>query len=217
VSHRTPGLHKYLAASGLALLIPIVLTKLYAAFTPVVGTGWVSAALWHTVLAIIILWQRPYVIRQFGPKAIYALPLLVVLGSVCLAAASQALMPHPQDATVTGLDVAWVLWIPLVEEVVFRLGIGRIFTRLLPGLGGLWFSSLTFALAHVPVTFSGLLHGDVGVPLGPFLLGLICQTMIIRLRSIWPSILMHMACNGTAVIFRVMDGRWLSWLGALYV
>jgi membrane protease YdiL (CAAX protease family) len=128
-------------------------------------------------------------------------------------AAVAAARPEP----VPLAPLAWILWIPPIEELVFRRGVGRLFRRLAPGLiWPAWFSSLTFALVHAEPTLAHLLAGRVGLPLGPFLLGLGCEAALAASGRLLPAVLLHAACNGTATIFALIDPRWLDWLGFLY-
>ncbi len=212
-----PGLHKHLAAILLAIAFPMGLTLVYSLGGQVIELGWLRAVIWNTAIAFLIWRRKPYYFSQWGDGRVLLLSILIAMGAILIATASRAFSPGLDFGAVTGSDLAWVFWVPLAEEAVFRIGLGRIFTGILPGLWGNWYAALTFSLAHGSVTFDGLMRGDLGGSLGPFLLGLICQAMVTRLKSIWPGVFIHMACNCTAVVFKVIDPRWLTWLGVFYV
>lgn len=112
--------------------------------------------------------------------------------------------------------VAWltVLWIPFVEELLFR----GYFSTLLPNLPR-WFwiysSGLLFALAHTHPTVSPLFLP--APPLGPFLLGCLCAYLLQTTGTLWSAILLHAAGNATVIVFQNLDARWLDWLNWLYL
>ena len=106
---------------------------------------------------------------------------------------------------------------PLVEELVFRAGIGAVYRRLSPPIWAAWFAALVFALVHANPTWSNLRHGQVGLALGAFFLGLCCEYLMIKTGRILPCIAFHSACNATVMIFGILDKRWLDWLAPLYL
>jgi membrane protease YdiL (CAAX protease family) len=79
-----------------------------------------------------------------------------------------------------------------------------------------WFAALTFAFVHGDPTVAHLIAGRIGLPLGPFLLGLCCEALVEATGRLAPAIAFHGACNATVAIFALADGRWLDWLGFLY-
>jgi membrane protease YdiL (CAAX protease family) len=113
-------------------------------------------------------------------------------------------------------QLAFILWIPFVEELVFRAGIGAALQKYAPGIWGMWFSALIFAWVHTSPSLSGLLAGQMGLPLGPFFLGIICEYLRVAGGSLVPAIIFHMVCNSTVVAFTLVDPRWMDWLSWLY-
>jgi membrane protease YdiL (CAAX protease family) len=219
-----------------AVALPVALTTVYAATTAVIGgEPWLGAAVVHTLLAAVVL---VVVARQgrlsslcslrtvadTAPAALRARPSLmwaptavVAAGAALLTLASARLAPGTaSQRAVAPAQIAWILWVPVVEELVFRAGIGGFMRRRGGPLWGAWFSAVAFALVHAQPTLAGLAHGAVGLPLGPFLLGLCCEALLATTGRIAPAIAFHAACNATVVIFASGDARWLDWLSILY-
>lgn len=115
-----------------------------------------------------------------------------------------------------GTHLMWILWVPMVEELVFRVGIGRWLRSWLGIFWGAWFGSVLFSLVHAAPTFSNLMAGQIGLPFGPFLLGLCCELLYMVSGRVWSIVALHAACNTTVVIFALGDDRWLQWLDFLY-
>ncbi len=191
---------------------------------------WLAAAIVHTVLAAGVLayasvtgryaalqpepWAKPWLVAR--PWLPWLPAGLVLFGSVVLAQASR--MAAGSGAVSSALEPvqwAWIFWVPLVEEIVFRGGFGAALRRIDP-VWALWFSSVLFAAAHADPSWARLIAGDVGTPLGPFLLGLSCAGLFAATGRLGPAVALHAACNATVVIFAAGDARWLEWLGFLY-
>jgi membrane protease YdiL (CAAX protease family) len=184
---------------------------------------WFAAATIHSLIASFVAaywwlhdrkvftpgtWQS-YLPATFVLGASAAVALLSrVLGGVTINAVSDS-NTHPTWAAV--------IWVPLVEELVFRAGIGAVYRRLSQPIWAAWFAALVFALVHANPTWSNLIHGQVGLALGAFLLGLCCEYLMIKTGRILPCIAFHSACNATVMIFGILDKRWLDWLAPLYL
>lgn len=112
---------------------------------------------------------------------------------------------------------AWVLWVPLVEEVTFRVGFGYYFRKKLGSLWGSYFSLLLFCLAHSVVAyFASPLMWFTHISLGVLLLGACCEFLYFKRGKVSTIVLFHMAANFSVVMFKSIDSRWLDWLGLLY-
>ena len=111
-----------------------------------------------------------------------------------------------------------ILLVPVVEELVFRRGIGTFFRKNFGLFWGSYFSVFVFTFIHSMPTLERLLSGEVGLPLGVILLGIVCEFLYISSGGcILGCILFHMACNATPALFILIDERWLDWLNAIYL
>lgn len=205
---------------GWSLIAAVALAELYKPLRPYFEATWMAPAVVHSLLAVLVLFlvkKRGKIHDLFRLQPYVAfLPAVVILAGVGLlilisrqfAAAAQVEQSIPW---------AWVIWVPVVEELVFRVGIGDAFRRSSGSLlWGSWFSAVTFALVHSDPTLTRLMSFDIGLPLGPFLLGLLCESIYAKTGRILPAIALHAVCNATAALFAVGDARWLDWLGFLY-
>ena len=109
----------------------------------------------------------------------------------------------------------FILWVPVVEELVFRLGIGRFLRKRSRDSLGAYGSALIFACMHS--SLASYDFSTLSIPLGPLLLALCCEYIFVKTNRICYSMAFHMCCNGTAIIFQVFDPRWLKWLDFLYL
>ena len=144
-------------------------------------------------------------LRPVGPRAMYLLPLGVMVASLLFTAAYTAavsglgigiLEPPVLDRDILGTGVqrvvaviAIVAWGPFAEELFFR---GFILAALVEPLGPLRaavVSSILFAAAHV----------SVGAALPVFAAGMLLAWLYLRTRSIWPPLTAHALQNFIAV------------------
>jgi membrane protease YdiL (CAAX protease family) len=119
-------------------------------------------------------------------------PLVIFLASLPLPRAQDADAAQQQRfadyaAHPAALFLKAIVFFPLAEEIYYRGIILQIFRRYLYG----WFSALLSA------AFFGVTHLGQGVStaLGAFLLGCFFAWLLMRSRSLWPSILCHSAFN----------------------
>jgi membrane protease YdiL (CAAX protease family) len=224
IERESPSFAKILGLILAVLVSGLILGYGYELAGNLVSAGWMAAMSLNLVLAVgavVFLWHTNRV--ALSPRLdgssyqfAYGAAGVILVGAVLLALASRLLVPGAKGEEVQPVVWAWVLLIPFVEELAFRVGIGHFFRKYGGPLWGAWFSAALFAWVHTQPTWSGVMTGELGIPLGPFLLGLICEYLYLRANSIWPIILMHAVCNGTVVIFSVIDARWFDWLGLLY-
>lgn len=210
------------------ILLSIAFAQSYSSIAARGVSSWLGAAIVNSVLAAIVFvfWlkrksrvcvDRPQWLAVLSrPMVLFGAGATIVIGSVFLAAVSR-LFGGAISQSVSAEQWLWIVWIPLVEELVFRVGVGE-FDRSKLGLAwGSYISALTFSFVHSQPTWERILHGQVGLPLGPFLLALSCELMLASSGRIAPIVLFHAACNATPVIFSLIDGRWLRWLSFLYL
>ena len=196
----------------LTLAIPIVLAYLYSSIPLQL---WLAAALANSVLALLLLWgYRHHLITLFWSRHAYWLyfPALAVLVGCGLAIFIASYYGSPVRGEVATYQYLWLTWIPVVEEIVFRFGIGNQLRRWAGNFWGSYCSALCFALAHTLPSWERISTGAVGIPVGVLLLGGICEFLYMRGKSLMPCIVFHVVCNSTVPLFIYFDQRWFAWL-----
>lgn len=209
---------------ALSLLVPVILAESYSAFAHILNLEpWMTAAFLHSLLACFVLGiqfrrgqKAPALagIRKLEPYV----PAVAIIAGAWLISMIVRFIEGTSGGTDTISQAQWlsILWIPAVEELVFRVGIGSAFRSLGGVFWGSYFSALTFSLVHSQPTFAALLAGKIGLPYGPLLLGLLCEFLYSHYGRILPIIAFHAACNATALIFELRAKVVLKWLGFLY-
>lgn len=208
-----------LALVAAAFAAAVVLAEVYQLVAASLSPPWLAAASVNSVGTIaVIAWRLrrgQSRLFYFGAWRWYLPALVVFCGSAGLAFASRIYGGLAKSGP-SDLPWAWIVWVPIVEEVVFRAGLGQGLRRLAPQPWAAWFSAGAFALVHAEPTLGHVLVGQIGLALGPFLLGLCCEALVAASGSILPGILLHAACNATVIVFQAVDERWLVWLRVLY-
>lgn len=151
------------------------------------------------------------------PRWFHWLPALGTLGFVLAAMALSGLMGNRIPGTYAYQPLAVIIWIPLIEEVLFRRGFGTYIRSRIPGWLGLYVSALFFSIAHTLPAPQAIWENGLLVPVGPFVLGLICEWLYSRQQKLGPAIACHAAANASAVLFSLWDQRWLDWLQVFYI
>ncbi len=206
----------YPAALSLTIAIPIVLAYLYNA---ILLQTWLAAAIANSALSLVLLayYRRNLSMWFFARHDFrFYIPSLVVLIFCVLAIFTASFYGSPMRGMVAAHHYLWLSWIPVVEEIVFRLGIGGWLRRLAGNFWGSYCSALCFALAHTLPSWERISAGEVGVPVGPLLLGAICEFLFVRSKNIMPCIVFHAVCNASVPLFTYFDQRWFVWLSLLF-
>lgn len=207
---------RLLAAVVIAIVLPVLLAYLYHSI-PL--PTWLAAAVANSVLAMILLvYYRSKIFATFLGKHDYRfyLPSLGVLIFCFLAIYVTSFYASPQRGVVAAHQYLWISWIPLIEEVVFRFGIGGWLRGLAGNFWGSYCSVVCFALAHSLPLWERITAGEVGVSVGPLLLGAACEFLYVRGKSLLPCITLHIVCNSTVPLFIYFDQRWLDWLSIFF-
>jgi len=210
------------------LSIAVLLAEVYQAASVYISEGWLASAVINSIFSVVLIVFlakfRPEALKAFSLKVkagsykIAFLPaLLILVGSLGAVLISSNFGEIPKTTYVNTQNIYWIFWIPVVEEIIFRFGFGRVFRNRLGMYWGAWYSSILFALMHSNPTAANLLSGELGISLGPLLLAFCCEFLLIKTGRLWPAILFHAACNATPLIFSLFDSRWLSWLEMLYI
>lgn len=102
---------------------------------------------------------------------------------------------------ISNMQLAALIWVPVVEEWVFRKGVGS-WLRQYSGsvFWGSYLSVLLFSFLHASPTLSHLLEGRIGFPLGPLLLGAACEFLYVSTGKLGPGIFFHAICNGVVIL-----------------
>lgn len=207
------------------LIFAVLFAETYGLLNQLVPTPWIAAALIHTIFAaafFLAVLSRPFPSYRslflLPSSLVWYLPALIILGgSLLIAFGTGVFSDEPQGKIVFDKQWAWIFWIPLVEEIVFRGFLGEKFRKKFGLIWGVWFAALLFALVHSNPTLERVMALDIGIPLGPFLLGIVAEILLIKSRSLWPCIAFHAACNATVFVFMYLDERWIKWLELLYI
>ncbi len=187
-------------------VLVILLAQIYGQFriseNPILVAFLVNSLIAFSFLLYFSNYGTPF---SFFPKKATWLfvPLLFLIGVTGLGLLSSERVQIP-DLKAFILPVVLV---PIVEEIIFRVGLWSFLGRIPTG-AKLYLTAASFACLHT--------NGSQ-IPLGPFLLGLLAQWMLLRGAGLVTVILLHMACNATIVIFLTLDPRWLDWLRIFYI
>lgn len=206
----------YLAALLLTIVIPVALAYLYRAIP---WQTWLAAATANSALSLVLLtYYRHNLSAWFLTQHDFRfyIPALAVLLFCLLAIFGASFYGSSARGAVATHHYLWLSWIPVVEEIVFRLGIGGCLRRLAGNFWGSYCSVLCFALAHTLPSWERVSAGVIGLPVGPLLLGAVCEFLFVRSRSLMPSIVFHAVCNASVPLFLYFDRRWLTWLSLLF-
>ncbi len=213
---------KFLA---ITIISGIVLAELYVAFGRSFSLDPVVAAWLVNFSAFMILGnplirgaQSPSMTASTSSRKHYIPAIVVVAGSLLLGIISSR---SGRNENYGDWDITYLLLtvvaVPVVEELLFRKRLANWFTGHLSPNWAIYANALFFSWMHSQPTLNGLMAGSFNLPLGPFLLGLICAQIYRLSNQIGPAIAFHIACNSTVVIFSRLDARWLEWLQFLYI
>ena len=213
---------KYLYLFFLVFFFALSLTKLYHIDITNTRNLFVNALLANTLFSILILgylhiskrkWLDLFNIKDRS----YYYAAFVIFSLTCFLLILGALKGIEIKGLPMGQLLLMVSIVPFFEEIVFRVGFGSYFRKIGGFLGGAYFSALLFAYAHSMPTIEGLQAGIINIPLGPFLLGLICEYLFFTSKSILPGVSFHIACNTTAVLFYQKEWfAYYKWFLLLY-
>ena len=154
---------------------------------------------------LLIYTRQPAPFRLLPERSAWLLvPILVLAISFCAGSLSSSGDWHSLDLSPYLLSVVFV---PIAEELVFRVGLWG-WLGGVPNGTRIYLTASSFAILHT---------ASSPWPIGPLLLGVINQVILLRGGGVLTAILLHMACNATVVIFLALDPRWLDWLGVFYL
>ena len=202
----------------LSLLLPVALAEIYHVAMPWFAAPWISALAINAALAVVVLIVRRRSLQAMfaaAPRWSFWPAMTIFFGALGLVAVGRV-FGGATMRTISADQLYFITVVPIAEEILFRFGIGGVFRQRGGILWGAWFSALCFAFVHASPTVDHVAHLQIGLPLGPFFLGLCCEALAVKTGRFWPVWAFHVACNATVVIFAWGDGRWLDRLGLLY-
>ena len=172
----------------------------------------------NLILAFCLLfYQKP--LWNFRQKKTYIslIPsLLIVVGSFTISYISSGSNLDFSSFKFKSIIFSCVL-IPIVEELVYRSGFNFLTRDKSSFYWSIYLSGLFFSMNHSLLSLSNFPMTLISLPLGPFLLGVICESIVLYSGSLLGAICFHSACNFTVYIFLMNDKRWLEWLSYLYL
>ena len=203
-----------------SIILLLALTYGYAWALPYLPAfdrpGWVGIALLNSGLALLtlFLWKPAAQTPRPDPERFAAWsvgPLLLVTTLLICLFSYQVESVRPSVYPYTLFEIFGLcLWVPIIEEIIFRRFLSDWIGQKLDGLGTVYIAGLVFALAHSSPPESPW------PPLGPFLLGC-AATWSYRISGrILAPILLHAACNASAILFALYAPSWLELLSWLY-
>lgn len=216
----------------MSFVIAIAFGEVYLSIQDMVSTpSWLTIACVNTVLALTVIIKLNFfskdtqankpsdftVWRWKFPITYSYIPSLFIVISVLGLSITSSFIGNPTRALPSYNLVYFALWIPIIEEIVFRIGVGGYFRRLGGALFGGYCSALLFAFVHDIPTVEKALQLQFNIPIGPFLLGVICEYIYHKTKRALPIITFHSACNLAGPLFGMIDERWLDWLSFLFL
>lgn len=201
--------HRLAFAVFLTFAIPIVLAHLYQLITV---NGWLAPAIIHSVLVIVGYRQLSL---RLAP-VVYYLPALSLLTIYFVAVIISSFVGWPSTKELASYHLWSIVWIPVIEELLFRVIIGNYLRTLSGNFWGSYCSVVCFSFVHSMPTIDRLIALDIGLVVGPLLLAIACEYLYLKSGSILPAISFHAVANSSVAIFIYFDSRWLSWLDFFY-
>jgi membrane protease YdiL (CAAX protease family) len=209
-----------LLLASASILTAVAIGEFYSVWTHWLSLEpWKSLLILHSLLSVVALLTSRSLRRSFALKGRFLwvfFPAALIVGGAFIL----VILDRRDSIQTEGLEWQFALLscslIPIVEEIVFRGVLSPVLTHKNHPVWSMYFSALVFALAHSSPTISRVINLNVGVPIGVFLLGFICQWLYRRTSSLLPAISFHCACNLTVIIFTKYGSDWLRRLSILY-
>ncbi|MCX6117242.1 MAG: CPBP family intramembrane metalloprotease [Proteobacteria bacterium] len=181
---------------------------------------WLNVLIINMVIGILSLLFIRSIREQFQKFAkgfrYYVPGLIVLFGSLFLAIMFRS--PSVSgDRHELYFSLFSITLIPIFEEIVYR---GLVFELLANQMKSHWriyIGAIIFSFVHTMPTFAHLVRMEIGLPIGPFLLGLVCGWLVDKSGSLWPAIVFHCAGNCTVLIFSWLSPDWLDKLSVFYL
>lgn len=188
-----------------ALFFFSFLLKLVYSETPI-SPSFISPLVLHSMFLISFCFLYPKVITSIFTNKIrlirtflFLLPGLLVFFVVLLLVTISSDFNLLSLLKISGFSYLVVLVVPLVEELVFRIGVTGLFRGFWKNSVATSYSCLFFAFLHWD-GFSFANFSLASFPIGPLLLALFSEALYQGSKNIYASIFFHLSCNYTSVI-----------------
>lgn len=215
---------QFFTIAAVSLVIILLLGELYSRSIGYLKTSpWVAVLVAHASLSFLLYLIRKPVRHSLRFKGGSLIPWLatpiVLVGAYLLA---EFTPKESSNIAIPGASnfyysLATLTLIPFFEEIVFRCGVSPFLERFASGWWSAWFSAIVFSVAHTFPTWIRVVTLEIGLPLGPFLLGLCCEYLVRKWGKVGPAIAFHAACNATLYIFAEINPGWLKRLADFYL
>lgn len=146
--------------------------------------------------------------------------LFILLGSGVIALFTRIFFQDLTPRFFSAFSLAALLsltLVPVMEEVMFRFFLTRVIGSYSSPILAAYLSMIVFAAAHSLPVFQLSDIALISVPLGPLMMGGICEWLFFRYKNLVYPIFFHASANSTVFIFSLIDKRWLEWLKLLYL
>ena len=156
-------------------------------------------------------------------KSIYKYPVLIGCCFLIIILLMATLTGSYSEAVERYSNGMWriflitVLFVPVVEEFLFRGMITPLLCRIRMSFWAPYFSVLAFSILHTVGNGKDLIAFNFGIAVGPLILGLVCEAVLSLRLGLMAAISIHMAANASVMVFSLLDPRWLNWLSVFYL
>ena len=145
------------------------------------------------------------------------LPGFIILVFCLIAALISAGFSNPETSAFKLKWIIWMLWIPVVEELLYRVYLGDLLRSKFGVYLGSYLSILLFGMVHVSAHWTRPDALWWAMPLGVLLLASCCEVIWHFTKQKGAIIFFHACANFSVVIFASIDRRWLDYLNFLYL
>lgn len=212
-------------AIGISLAVLFLLNVFYIAAGIVISPVWLGVVSCNILITffivyfcrkrlVIALFRRPIRLTGFLPG------FMLLFGSCSIALVTRLFFQDITPRFFSAWSYAALLsltLVPVIEEVMFRFFLTRFIGHFSSSIMASYLSVIVFAAAHGLPVYEWSDIALVSVPLGPLLMGGICEWLFYRYKNLVYPIFFHACANSTVFVFSLIDKRWLEWLKLFYL
>ena len=218
-------LKSLLKAIAVCVFALVILNACYGLTGELISPFWLGVVVSNILIALTVCifnWNRVFAALSLRRlRFIGIVPgLFLLTGAFSLALItrlfSSELMPNEQFSLSYAV-ILNITIIPVIEELIFRFYLTSVLRKFVSSLLAGYLGVIVFAAAHSLPVLSLKQLVLISAPVGPILLGGICELLFQRYKSLVYPIFFHACANLTFVVFNTIDARWLEWLRVLYL